>query len=273
MQLKGNGRNIQATEIPLQWMLSDIHKAENPNGSRQEYHEFRRFAIPVYGYSCPNARILEWLCHRMVEAEVSAEIGADKHEQSRTRTSHRCGFRPRCLETWVGTMYLMVSKVRNDGYIPFFITERKRSETTLIQVIQEAYVQGLSTRKIERLKERALKKPSLIVSDAYKGLVATIGACFPGTSWQRCKVHFMRNILVHAPQKEKEKFSSLLKGIWMTTEPAIARQRANELADAYRAKCPRAVDTLEEALEDTLTFLLFPQLDSKKVSSTTCWSG
>jgi len=90
---------------------------------------------------------------------------------------------------------------------------------------------------------------------------------FPGASWQRCKVHFMRNILVHVPHKEKERFANLLKGIWMTADPAIARQRARQLADEYRAKCPRAIDTLEEGIEDALTFLSFHQLDSRKVSS------
>ena len=78
---------------------------------------------------------------------------------------------------------------------------------------------------------------------------------------------YMRNILVHVPHKDKERFASLLKGIWMTTDPVIARQRAKELADEYRGKCPKAIDTLEEGLEDALTFLSFPSLDSRKVSS------
>ena len=311
----------------------------------------------------PMLSMLEWLCSRMMEAEVSSKIGADKHEQSQERTSYRCGFRARRLDTRLGTMYLMIPKVRNGGYIPFFITERKRSEAALIQVIQEAYVQGVSTRKmeklakrlgiegisrsqvsemtkghneqaeefrsrpltssaypvlwvdalyekvrygervvsiaimlvcgvseegkrevlaiepmleesresyrqlLEKLKERGLKNSSLIVSDAHKGLVAAIGECFPGVSWQRCKVHFMRNILVHVPHREKERFASLLKGIWMTTDLETAKQRAADLVDQYREKCPKAVETLEEGLEDALTFLAFPKLDARKVSS------
>ena len=310
----------------------------------------------------PMLNMLEWLCEQMMEVEVSNKIGADKHEQSKERTSHRCGFRPRRLDTRMGTMYLMVPKVRSGGYIPFFVTERKRSEATLVQVVQEAYVQGVSTRKMEKLakslgiegisrsqvsemtkglneqaeefrsrpltssaypvlwvdalyekvrygervvsmaillvcgvseegkrevlaiepmleesresyrqlfeklKERGLKNPSLIVSDAHKGLVAAIGECFPGSSWQRCKVHFMRNILVHVPHKEKERFANLLKGIWMTTDLAMAKQRAQELANQYREKCPKAIETLEKGLEDALTFLAFPKLDAKKVS-------
>ena len=315
------------------------------------------------GTEDPMLNMLEWLCQQMMEVEVSGKIGADKHEQSQERTSYRCGFRARRLDTRLGTMYLMIPKVRNGGYIPFFVTERKRSEAALIQVIQEAYVQGVSTRKMEklakrlgiegisrsqvsemtkglneqaeefrnrpltsnaypvlwvdalyekvryagrvvsmaillvcgvndegrrevlaiepmleesresyrqlfeRLKERGLTKPSLIVSDAHKGLVAAIGECFPGVSWQRCKVHFMRNILVHVPHREKERFASLLKGIWMTTDLETAKQRAADLVDQYREKCPKAVETLEEGLEDALTFLAFPKLDARKVSS------
>lgn len=87
------------------------------------------------------------------------------------------------------------------------------------------------------------------------------------------QVHFMRNVLVHVPHKEKERFAGLLKGIWMTADPATAKQRARDLADQYREICPKAVETLEEGLEDALTFLAFPKLDARKVSSVTCWSG
>jgi len=87
------------------------------------------------GTKDPMLNMLEWLCQQMMEVEVSGKIGADKHQQSQERTSHRCGFRARRLDTRLGTMYLMIPKVRNGGYIPFFVTERKRSEAALIQVV------------------------------------------------------------------------------------------------------------------------------------------
>lgn len=77
----------------------------------------------------------------------------------------------------------------------------------------------------------------------------------------------MRNILVHVSHREKERFASLLKGIWMTTDLETAKRRAQELADEYRGKYPKAIQVLEEGLEDALTFLSFPSLDSRKVSS------
>ena len=107
--------------------------------------------LQCMGTEDPMLNMLEWLCRQLMEVEVSNRLGAGKHEQNQERTSHRCGFRPRRLDTRMGTMYLLIPKVRNGGYIPFFTTERKRSEAALVQVVQEAFVQGVSTRKMEKL--------------------------------------------------------------------------------------------------------------------------
>lgn len=93
----------------------------------------------------PMLSMLEWLCAQLMEAEVSGLVGAEKNVHCSGRSDYRCGYRPRRLDTRMGTMYLMVPKLRNQGYIPFFVTERKRSEAALIQVIQEAFVEGVST--------------------------------------------------------------------------------------------------------------------------------
>lgn len=312
----------------------------------------------------PMLSMLEWLCSQLMEAEVANELGAEKNERSGNRTGYRCGYRVRRMDTRMGTMYLMVPKVRSGGYIPFFVSERKRSEAALIQVIQEAFVQGVSTRKMEKLaqslgieslsrsqvsemtqglnaqvqefrarsladmrypviwadalyekvrydgrvvsmailivcgvseqgqrevlaiepmleeskenymqlfqslKERGLRPPSLVISDAHAGLVAAIQESFSGASWQRCKVHFMRNILAHVPQREKESFACLLKEIWLTSSAEAARRRSAELAQKYGSRFPKAIHILEEGLEDSLAFFAFPELDSRKISST-----
>lgn len=134
--------------------------------------DFSGLLFQFMGAQDPMLSMLEWLCSQMMEAEVSNQIGAEKHQQSTERTSHRCGFRPRRLDTRMGTMYLLVAKVRNGGYIPFFLTERKRSEAALIQVVQEAFVQGVSTRKMEKLA-KSLGVESISrsqVSEMTKGL-------------------------------------------------------------------------------------------------------
>lgn len=101
----------------------------------------------------PMLSMLEWLCTQLMEVEVDQQLGAEKSQRTDGRSGYRSGYRPRRLDTRMGTMYLMVPKVRQGGYIPFFVTERKRSEAALIQVVQEAFVQGVSTRKMEKLAQ------------------------------------------------------------------------------------------------------------------------
>lgn len=72
--------------------------------------------------------MLKWLCDKLMEAELSQTIRAEKSERTAERETYRCGYRPRRLDTRMGTMYLLVPKVRQGGYIPFFVTERKRSK-------------------------------------------------------------------------------------------------------------------------------------------------
>jgi transposase-like protein len=118
------------------------------------------------------------------------------------------------------------------------------------------------------LKQRGMETPSLVVSDANKGLTAAIRECFPGSSWQRCKVHFMRNILAHVSQKEKDAFAAQLKEIWLAPSADLARQRARQLSEQYEKRFPKAIEILEEGLEDSLAFYAFPELDARKISST-----
>lgn len=91
--------------------------------------------------------------HRADGGRGRSAAGAEKSQRTDGRSGYRSGYRPRRLDTRMGTMYLMVPKVRQGGYIPFFVTERKRSEAMLVQVVQEAFVQGVSTRKMEKLAQ------------------------------------------------------------------------------------------------------------------------
>jgi putative transposase len=330
---------------------------------RKNTTDLTELLLQCVGQADPMLSMLEWLCAHLMEAEISEQVGAEKSERADSRSGYRCGYRPRRLDTRMGTMYLMVPKVRQGGYIPFFVTERRRSEAALIQVVQEAFVQGVSTRKMEKLaqslgienlsrsqvsemtkglneqvckfrgrslsqavypvlwvdalyekvrvngrvvsmavlvvcgvdehgrrevlavepmaeesrdsyltlfqnlKARGLTTPQLIISDANAGLIAAIREGFPGASWQRCKVHFMRNILAHVPQRDKKAFAGELKEIWLAPCVEIARKRAVELADKYEHRFSKAIGCLEDGLEDSLAFYAFPQLDSRKISS------
>jgi len=114
---------------------------------------------------------------------------------------------------WVDALY---EKVRYGGRVVSMailmvcgVNDEGKQEVLAIEPMLEESRESYKLL-FEKLKDRGLTKPSLIVSDAHKGLVAAIGKCFPGSSWQRCKVHLMRNILVHVPHREKERFASLL---------------------------------------------------------------
>ena len=89
-----------------------------------------------------------------MQIEAEAKVGAKKGEHSTERRTHFSGRRVRRMDTRLGTVYLFIPKLRKGGYIPFFISERKRSEQALIGLIQEAFINGVSTRKIERLAKR-----------------------------------------------------------------------------------------------------------------------
>ncbi len=118
------------------------------------------------------------------------------------------------------------------------------------------------------LQERGLCTPRLVISDAHAGLVAAIRKGFPGANWQRCKVHFMRNILAHIPHKDKDGFAQNLKTIWLTPAREQACKLAQEICRQYEHCFPKAIRCLEDGLEDSLAFYAFPQLDARKISST-----
>jgi len=311
----------------------------------------------------PFLAMLKWVMTEMMRIETEAKVGAAKGKHSKERTTHFSGGRARRVDTRMGTVYLVVPKVRKGGYVPFFISERKRSEQALIAVVQEAFINGVSTRKIERLahamgienisasqvsefnkeldsqvadfqgrplaeeypflfidalyqkvrvegrvvsvavmiacgvnpagsreilavepmfdesedswrlffrklKARGMKRTALCVSDAHAGLQAAVRKEWLGASWQRCKVHFMRNILAKVPHREKARFAAHLKQIWLEPDKKSAKRAAAALIDDYGKRFPDATRCLEEGLEDSLSFYDFPEVDKKRISST-----
>ena len=104
--------------------------------------------------SDPLRAMAEMVAEFIMESETSQQIGAVPHERTSARVTHRNGYRERRWDTRLGTLQLQVPKVREGGYVPSFIEHRKRSEQALVSVIQEAVVQGVSTRKIEKVLEQ-----------------------------------------------------------------------------------------------------------------------
>jgi putative transposase len=96
-----------------------------------------------------------FLCHQIMEVEVSAQIGAGYGERApEARATHRNGYRERRWDTRAGTLDLFIPKLRQGSYFPSFLEPRTRSERALVSVVMEAFVNGVSTRKVERVVEQ-----------------------------------------------------------------------------------------------------------------------
>ncbi len=96
---------------------------------------------------------LRWVVQQLMEAEVSELIGAERGERSEERLTHRNGYRPRSWATRAGEIELAIPKIRRGSYFPSFLEPRRRSEQALVSVVQEAYVAGVSTRKVDQVVE------------------------------------------------------------------------------------------------------------------------
>ena len=96
---------------------------------------------------------VEAIAREIMEAEVSELIGAQLGERTDDRATHRNGYRPRRWDTRAGEIELQIPKIRQGSYFPSFLQPRKRSAQALVSVVQQAYVCGVSTRRVDQLVE------------------------------------------------------------------------------------------------------------------------
>ena len=305
------------------------------------------------------ARVLE----QVMDAEVSQLCGAEHGQRSEERQTHRNGYRQRALETRLGTIPLEIPRVRQGSYFPSFLEPRRRWERAFVAVVSEAYVLGVSTRKVEALMEsmgatgvsksevsrmskeldvgikdfrertfehafpyvwldalylkvrrgsrvvsmatlvaygvnehgerevlgidvvdgelteswkrfladlvrRGLRGVQLAISDAHTGLKAAITQVLNGVTWQRCRVHFMRNVLSRVGKSSQGFVAATLKHVFAQPtrdEAKVAMSRAIELIED---KYPEAALVVVEAEEDVLAFMSFPHKHWRQIHST-----
>ncbi|WP_319371606.1 transposase [uncultured Ilyobacter sp.] len=103
------------------------------------------------GESDPVISTLEWLCYKLMDVEFSFKVGALISERKLERSSYRSGYRPKRFDTRIGPIHLKVPKLRKGGYIPFFSSDRVKSEIELLKVVKEAYITKVSEQKINKL--------------------------------------------------------------------------------------------------------------------------
>ena len=306
---------------------------------------------------------LQVLVEGIMDAEVSARIGAEHGERSPDRLTHRNGYRTRAWDTRVGTMDLRIPKLRDGSYFPSLLEPRRRSERALLAVIQQAYIEGVSTRRVDdlvkalgcdgisksqvsricgkldgvvdsflgrpldggpycylwldamsqkvreegrivnvsvavatavnaegkreivgmdvgtsedgafwlsflrSLSARGLRGVELVTSDAHGGLRDAIATVFAGASWQRCRTHFMTNLLTKVPRSAQPWVATMVRTIYQQPSAEEVQVQLERVVDQLSDRFPDASSMLAEAGVDVLAFTGFPGAHWKQVWS------
>ena len=304
---------------------------------------------------------------QLIELEVAAVLGADRHERTEERLGYRNGYRSRSLTTQVGDIDLLIPKLRAGSFIPSILEPRRRIDQALYAVIMEAYIGGVSTRKVDslvaalgsqsgisksqvsricqeidqqvqaflarplesssyayvyldatylkgrlgkaqqvcsravvvamgvnedgrrellglkvgdsesetfwaefisHLKERGLDGVKLVISDAHSGLTKAIRRQLQGSVWQRCRVHFARNLLQCVPKAHQGMVTAALRSVFAQETAEEIQSRWDDLAASLAERFPKAAGLMHEAKEDVLAFRHFPKEHWKKIWST-----
>jgi putative transposase len=299
----------------------------------------------------------------LMDAEVAALVGAEYGERApERRTAQRNGYRERGWETRVGELELAIPRLRSGpAYFPSFLEPRRRAEQALVAVVQEAYVNGVSTRKVDRvveqlgvrmtkdqvsrlcrrldeqvqafrerplegaypylwldakqekvrdgahvrskalviaygvhesgrrevigldvgeieseafwreflrsLKRRGLDGVRLCVSDAHEGMKAAIARVL-GCPWQRCCVHFVRDMHQHCRPSQRALVSAALREVFNADGYEQARERVTHVIEQLTPTAPKVSELLADAEEDLLAFYRFPSEHWTKLRST-----
>ena len=120
---------------------------------------------------------------------------------------------------------------------------------------------------LRSLVSRGLKGVQLVISDAHEGLRQAIAKVLYGTTWQRCRVHFMRNLLAHVPQKDKTQVAAWVRTIFAQSSLEAAQAQLSKVRDELSPKWPKAAALLEQAADDILAFMHFPEEHWRRLAS------
>jgi len=307
----------------------------------------------------------EHLYQELIDAEATAVIGAGPWQRTAERTAQRNGTRPRTLTTTAGDLDLRIPKLRTGSFFPSLLERRRRVDQALFAVVMEAYLHGVSTRKVDdlvkalgadtgisrsevsrictgldeevaefrdrsltgaafpyvfldatyckarvgrrvvsqavviatgvradghrevlgfdvgdsedgafwtaflrSLKARGLHGVQLVVSDAHEGLKAAIGSVLLGAAWQRCRVHFMRNVLAAVPKGSAEMVAAAIRTVFAQPDPEHVSEQFEVIATMLGRQHPKVEQMMHHAREDLLAFTAFPIPHWKKIWST-----
>lgn len=120
----------------------------------------------------------------------------------------------------------------------------------------------------EDLKKRGIGQVDYVISDAHTGLVKALQEVFVEAAWQRCQVHFMRNIMEVCPSKVKPQLLEDLRDLWSSKDPELARERFQEILVTYEALAPKSMEVLEAGFDDAIAVLHLPTKYRRRLRST-----
>jgi putative transposase len=120
----------------------------------------------------------------------------------------------------------------------------------------------------EDLKKRGIGQVDYVISDAHTGLVKALQEVFVEAAWQRCQVHFMRNIMEVCPSKVKLQLLEDLRDLWSSKDPELARERFQEILVTYEALAPKSMEVLEAGFDDAIAVLHLPTKYRRRLRST-----
>jgi putative transposase len=185
-------------------------------------------------------------------------------------------FRNRPLEhaypyVWLDALYL---KVRQDHRIVnralvVAIGVRESGEREVLGfALGASEEEAFWTEFLRSLVTRGLKGVMLVISDDHKGLKAAQAKVLQGAAWQRCRVHFMRNVLAHVPKTAKSMVAAALRMVFAQLDRQKAGAQCAEVVQALRARWPQAAEVLAAAEDDVLAYMAFPQAHWSRIYST-----
>jgi putative transposase len=174
---------------------------------------------------------------------------------------------------FVDAMYIKVREhnqvVSKAVYIATAITEKNTREILGLSVDHAEDFESWS-RFFQQLKSRGLQSPKLVISDAHLGLQKAIQRDFIGTTWQRCTVHFKRNIIAKLPKKDSAEIRTMIKRVFEAVTVEDIRRFKNELMNQFgdESKYAKALETLDEGFEDAIQYINFPEKVHPHIRST-----